>query len=172
MQNETPATPDYTEQSMRAGEMGMEEAFDINNGYDDKKVLDGQDYFPTGADGSVVKKTGPSGAKQGDNPEQKKMEVAETHKELVYSYRSFLKEAKLTELSKDTLKSYTNKKGSEVHADKRDADRSREQAKYAAGKKDPKSEAGWNDDADWLDKRAEKGAGNVAKAVIKAAKKK
>lgn len=89
----------------------FDEAYDINNGYNDKKVLDGQDYFPTGADGSVVKKTGPSGAKQGDNPEQKKMDVAETHKELVYSYRNFLKEAALTELSKDTMKSYANKKG-------------------------------------------------------------
>jgi len=66
---------------------------DINNGYDDIEVADGQDFFPNGADSPVVKKVGPSGARQGDNPEQKKMQVAETHKELVYNYRKFLKES-------------------------------------------------------------------------------
>lgn len=72
----------------------MDEAYDLNNGYKDVKVADGQDYFPNGADGSVVKKVGPSGAKQGDNPEQKKMQIEETHKELVYAYRKFLSESK------------------------------------------------------------------------------
>lgn len=71
----------------------VQEAYDLNNGYYDRKELDGEDYFPTGADGPVVDKVGPSGARQGDNPEQKKMEIAETHKELVYSYRAFLKES-------------------------------------------------------------------------------
>lgn len=71
----------------------VDEAYDLNNGYNDRDVLDGQDYFPTGADGPVVDKVGPSGARQGDNPEQKKMEVTETHKELVYNYRRFLKES-------------------------------------------------------------------------------
>ncbi len=69
----------------------MEE--DINNGYDDVHYATGGDYFPNGADGPVVKAVGPSGARQGDNPEQKKMQVAETHKELVYSYRDYLKES-------------------------------------------------------------------------------
>jgi len=69
----------------------MEE--DINNGYDDVHYATGGDYFPNGADGPVVKAVGPSGARQGDNPEQKKMQVAETHKELVYSYRNYLKES-------------------------------------------------------------------------------
>jgi hypothetical protein len=69
----------------------MEE--DINNGYDDVHYATGGDYFPNGADGPVVKAVGPSGARQGDNPEQKKMQVAETHKELVYSYREYLKES-------------------------------------------------------------------------------
>lgn len=69
----------------------MEE--DINNGYKKRRIVDGQDFFPNGADGPVVDKTGPSAAKQGDNPEQKKMQVAETHKELVYSYRKYLKES-------------------------------------------------------------------------------
>ncbi len=151
----------------------MKEAYDLNNGYGDEKCLDGDDYFPTGADSPVVGKVGPSGARQGDNPEQKKMEVTETHKELVYAYRNFLKEsAQLNELSKDILNSYAKKKGAVIRADKGDADRSREQAKYAAKNGDHKSEAGWNDDADWLDKRAEKGGGKVANAVIKAAKKK
>lgn len=150
----------------------MQEAYDMNNGYYDEKSLDGEDYFPTGADSPVVGKVGPSGARQGDNPEQKKMEVTETHKELVYAYRNYLKEsAQLNELSKDTLKSYATKRGEEVYSDQRDAETSRGHSKYATKKGDPKSAAAWDDDADWLDKRAEKGAGNVAKAVIKSAKK-
>lgn len=71
----------------------MEEAFDLQNGYNDIDNADGQDYFPNGADSPVVRATGPSGARQGDNPEQKKMQIAEVHKELVYSYRSFLGES-------------------------------------------------------------------------------
>lgn len=69
----------------------MEE--DINNGYDDINNANGNDFFPNGADSPVVKAVGPSGARQGDNPEQKKMQVAEVHKELVYGYRKFLKES-------------------------------------------------------------------------------
>jgi len=69
----------------------MEE--DLNNGYDSVEVATGSDFFPNGADSPVVKATGPSGARQGDNPEQKKMQVAEVHKELVYGYRNFLKES-------------------------------------------------------------------------------
>lgn len=71
----------------------MEEAFDLQNGYDDINDASGNDYFPNGADSPVVTKVGPSGARQGDNPEQKKMQVAEVHKELVYGYRNYLKEA-------------------------------------------------------------------------------
>ena len=70
----------------------FEEAIDLNNGYGGTKG-DGQDYFPDGADGPVVKNAGPSGARYGDNPEQKKMQVAEVHKELVYGYRDYLKES-------------------------------------------------------------------------------
>jgi hypothetical protein len=69
----------------------MEE--DINNGYDDVNVASGNDFFPNGADSPVVRAVGPSGARQGDNPEQKRMQVAEVHKELVYGYRNFLKES-------------------------------------------------------------------------------
>jgi hypothetical protein len=75
------------------GHEEFEEAFDLNNGYDDINDASGNDYFPSGAVSPVVKATGPSGARHGDNPEQKKMQVAEVHKELVYSYRSFLGES-------------------------------------------------------------------------------
>ena len=71
----------------------FEEAFDLNNGYDDINDASGNDFFPNGADSPVVNSTGPSGARQGDNAEQKKMQVAEVHKELVYGYRNFLKES-------------------------------------------------------------------------------
>lgn len=66
---------------------------DLNNGYNDINYACGDDYFPDGADGPVVDKTGPSGARQGDNPEQKKMQISEVHTELVYSYRKFLEES-------------------------------------------------------------------------------
>jgi hypothetical protein len=70
----------------------MEE--DFSNGYDTEQYANGSDFFPNGADGPVVVAVGPSGARQGDNPEQKKMQVAEVHKELVYGYRKYLKEAR------------------------------------------------------------------------------
>jgi hypothetical protein len=80
----------------------FDEEFDLQNGYDDINDANGCDYFPNGADSPVVKDVGPSGARQGDNPEQKKMQIAELHKELVYNYRDFLSEAsqkkKLTEM--------------------------------------------------------------------------
>lgn len=66
---------------------------DLNNGYADLKFMDANDFFPDGADSPVTSRAGPSGARHGDNPEQKKMEVAEAHKELVYNYRKFIKES-------------------------------------------------------------------------------
>lgn len=84
------AQPQVTEEEV---EVDIEEAYDMQNGYNDVEVADGDDYFPNGADGPVVSKVGPSGARQGDNPEQKRMQVAEVHKELVYGYRNFLKES-------------------------------------------------------------------------------
>jgi hypothetical protein len=69
------------------------ENFDLNNGYDNIDNANGDDYFPDGADSSVVDATGAAGARQGDNPEQKKMQVKELHKELVYGYRKFLNES-------------------------------------------------------------------------------
>jgi hypothetical protein len=90
--------PRCGQQSKSMEESGIEDESDLlpedlNNGYDDVHYVTGGDYFPNGADGPVVKAVGPSGARQGDNPEQKKMQVAETHKELVYSYRNYLKES-------------------------------------------------------------------------------
>jgi hypothetical protein len=71
----------------------LEEAYDLNNGYKDRHYAKKEDYFPDGADSPVVDSVGPSGAKQGDNPEQKKMQVSETYTEIVYAYRKFLKES-------------------------------------------------------------------------------
>jgi hypothetical protein len=71
-----------------------EDTIGLNNGYDETHTVDGNDFFPNGADSPVTSVAGPSGARQGDNPEQKKMQVSEVHKELVYGYRSFLKESK------------------------------------------------------------------------------
>lgn len=82
---------DAYKQGFADGYGGIEE--DLNNGYHDVNVANGSDYFPNGADSPVVDKVGPSGARQGDNPEQKKMQVAEVHKELVYGYRKFLEES-------------------------------------------------------------------------------
>jgi len=78
----------------------MEE--NLNNGYDTEEYASGNDFFPNGADSPVVRAVGPSGARQGDNPEQKRMQVAEVHKELVYGYRNFLKES-LQETQKKKL---------------------------------------------------------------------
>ena len=82
-----------SEEETDDGKEEVEEAFDLNNGYDDITFMKPGDFFPDGADSPVTRDVGPSGAKQGDNPEQKKMAVAEAHKELVYNYRKFLKES-------------------------------------------------------------------------------
>ena len=98
-----PEEPDW-------GNDNFEESIDLNNGYNDIETIDGNDLFPNGADGPIKRTVGPAGARHGDNPEQKKLEIAETHRELVYSYRSFLKEEliKIDELSNATLNSYAN----------------------------------------------------------------
>ena len=84
---------DIYEEAEEEDKEEVDEAFDLNNGYDDIKFMNPGDFFPDGADSPVTSHTGPSGARMGDNPEQKKMEVAEAHKELVYNYRKFLKES-------------------------------------------------------------------------------
>lgn len=70
-----------------------EDSVGLHNGYGDTEYANGADYFPNGADAPVTTDVGPSGAKQGDNPEQKKMQVSEVHSELVYGYRKYLKES-------------------------------------------------------------------------------
>lgn len=86
--------------SRKFGGKSMEE--DLNNGYGDLQEFDADDFFPTGATGPVSRKAGPSGARHGDNPLSKSMRTVdesserildETHRELVYSYRNFLKES-------------------------------------------------------------------------------
>lgn len=64
---------------------------DFNNGYDEQYSVCGDDYFPNGATSPVVKKVGPSGARQGDNPESKAMEIAETREQLELAYQRYLK---------------------------------------------------------------------------------
>jgi hypothetical protein len=73
-------------------------AEDFENGYDITHQVDQDDIFPDGADSPLTDKVGPSGSKQGDNPEQKSAKVSmneetkQIHKDLVYKYRSFLKD--------------------------------------------------------------------------------
>lgn len=66
---------------MYLDDFGMNEEYDLNNGYEEVEI-DPSDYFPDGADGPVVRKVGPSGARQGDNPEQKRMAVSEEQDEI------------------------------------------------------------------------------------------
>lgn len=66
---------------------------DITNGYGSEHYASPKDYFPNGSDGPTVSVITPNG-RQGDNTMQKKINVAEVHKELVSAYRTFLKESK------------------------------------------------------------------------------
>jgi len=124
----------------------FEEDFDLNNGYDDIDNANGEDFFPNGADSPVVKAVGPSGARQGDNPEQKKMQVAEVHKELVYGYRNYLKESSVQEgktYSKSASgtarlqkKLNAQEKAEAAHREKKKAPPSKESAKIPKKKVD------------------------------------
>jgi hypothetical protein len=69
------------------------------------------------------------------------------------------------------LKSYIKDRGETIHADKRDSNKARNNAADAQAHGDQKSADRWHDEADWLHKRARKGATNVTKAAIKVAKK-
>jgi len=80
-------------------------------------------------------------------------------------------ENSLNELSKNTLKSYSRERGTTIHQDQRDADRARDTAADKKKHGNTKAASDWNDEARWLDKRAEKGAKGVAQAAIKIAKK-
>lgn len=66
---------------------------ETGNGYTDVNYANPDDFFPNGADGPVTTHVGPTGGRQGDNPEQKRLAVKETHRELVYNYRNFLRES-------------------------------------------------------------------------------
>jgi len=80
-------------------------------------------------------------------------------------------EGSLNELSKNTLKSYSRERGTTIHQDQRDADRARDTAADKKKHGNTRAAADWEDEASWLDKRAEKGAKGVAQAAIKIAKK-
>lgn len=82
-----------------------------------------------------------------------------------------VKESTVTELSNGTLKSFAKERGATVHADQRDARSARDHATDKKKHGDHAASAKWDNEAQWLDKRAEKGATGVAKAAIKVAKK-
>ena len=52
----------------------------MDNGYDSQVTACGDDYFPNGATAPVSKRGGPSGARHGDNPLAKSMEITETRR--------------------------------------------------------------------------------------------
>jgi hypothetical protein len=80
-------------------------------------------------------------------------------------------EQKVNELSRNTLKSYSKSAAHDVHADQRDAEGARELAYHADQHGEKSKSLNWADEADWLDKRAEKRAGNIARATTKIAQK-
>jgi hypothetical protein len=80
-------------------------------------------------------------------------------------------DGQVNELSKDTLKSYSNAAAYDVHADQRDASGARNMAGDKKKHGDTKAAADWDDEADWLDNRAKKRAGGIAKATTKIAQK-
>jgi hypothetical protein len=75
----------------------------------------------------------------------------------------------VNELSSATLKSYSNAAGQEVHGDQRDAEQARDRAYHADQHGEKSKSLNWADEADWLDKRAEKRAGGIARATTKIA---
>lgn len=77
----------------------------------------------------------------------------------------------ITELSKRTLKSYSREAGHDIHADRRDAQGARDMGNDHQDFGKHQAADQWHDEAEWLDKRAEKRAGNVAKATSKIAMK-
>jgi hypothetical protein len=95
----------------------------------------------------------------------------EKAQELLGNMQEGIAEGSLNELSKNTLKSYSRERGTTIHQDKRDADRARDTAADKKKHGNTKAAADWDDEASWLDKRAEKGAKGVAQAAIKIAKK-
>lgn len=64
---------------------GMEE--DLQNGYNDRAMTDGDDYFPQGATSSPARELGPAGAKHGDNPMRTPMASVDKEEEVYESYK-------------------------------------------------------------------------------------
>jgi hypothetical protein len=80
-------------------------------------------------------------------------------------------EGKVTELSRDKLKAYSKERGETIHADQRDSKDAHRMSADAGAHGDSKKSAAWDDEASWLQKRAEKGAKGVARATTKIAQK-
>jgi hypothetical protein len=80
-------------------------------------------------------------------------------------------EAPVNELSKDTLRSYSKAAGREVGDDQRDAKSARDKAIHHISHGELKKGSDWSDEADWLNKRAGKRAGGIARATTKIAQK-
>jgi len=78
----------------------------------------------------------------------------------------------VNELSKDTLRSYSNERGATIRADRRDAEAAADMADDYEVRGDGKKADEWDNESKWLRQRAERGGDNVAKATIKIAKKK
>jgi hypothetical protein len=97
--------------------------------------------------------------------------VKATQKQFDNDAKAGVAEDSLNELSKNTLKSYSGERGTTIHQDQRDAGRARDMAADKKKHGNTKAAADWEDEASWLDKRAEKGAKGVAQAAIKIAKK-
>ena len=108
-------------------------------------------------------------AKQGQ--EKHKKPYMEALQARLDQLKSKVAEGSLNELSKDTLKSYSKERGATIHADQRDAGGARTMAADKKKHGDTRAAADWDDEASWLDKRAEKGAKGVAQATTKIAKK-
>jgi len=84
---------------------------------------------------------------------------------------AYEEDGQVNELSKGTLRSYSNAAAYDVHADQRDASGARDQATHSKKHGDTKAAANWDDEASWLDNRAEKRASGIAKATTKIAQK-
>jgi hypothetical protein len=82
---------------------------------------------------------------------------------------AYEEDGQVNELSKGTLRSYSNAAAYDVHADQRDASGARDRAAHSKKHGDTTAAANWDDEASWLDKRAEKRAGGIAKATTKIA---
>jgi hypothetical protein len=103
-------------------------------------------------------------------PKDRKMAIATATAKKVAEEQG-VAEGSLNELSKDKLKAYSRARGATIHHDLYDADTARETATDKKKYGDEKAAADWEDEASWLNRRAEKGAKGVATATIKLAKK-